>query len=270
MVITNKRIKFPETFTFNDITIKCVNEFKLLGVTIDNKLGFNAHFSIISHTVNSKLFSIKRIFYLATSVKVQFFKTFILPYFDYCSTLLIYCSKSVIQKLANKYYLCLHKLFNFDTQDFTDFNELNTYLLEKFDIPAFQHRLFQRVSVLSFKLLNFKSAPEILKNHILENFLDLTNFQLNPQLIPESTKRLRNRVINVFSTDVITKYKLKTFSYFSNIFLNCFDINIFNLSFKNFLIFLKEYNNVIYSAISSTFTYFNLELKRYTWIKSLD
>ncbi len=73
MVITNKRIKVPETFTFNDITIKCVNELKLLGVTIDNKLGFNAHFSIISHTVNSKLFSIKRIFYLATSVHVENF-----------------------------------------------------------------------------------------------------------------------------------------------------------------------------------------------------
>ena len=64
----------------------------------------------------------------------------------------------------------------------------NNYLKKKFDIPAFQHRLFQRLSVLSFKLLNFKAAPEILKDDILKNYLDLSNFQLNPLLIPESFK----------------------------------------------------------------------------------
>lgn len=32
MVITNKRIKIPESFTFNGIEIKCVSEFKLLGI----------------------------------------------------------------------------------------------------------------------------------------------------------------------------------------------------------------------------------------------
>ena len=38
MIITKKRIKIPESFTFGNINIKCVSEFKLLGVTIDNKL----------------------------------------------------------------------------------------------------------------------------------------------------------------------------------------------------------------------------------------
>ncbi|RNA02075.1 hypothetical protein BpHYR1_041785 [Brachionus plicatilis] len=42
-----------------------------------------------------KLISIKRIFYLATS-------TFILPYFDYCSTLLCYFLKEAIDKLAKR------------------------------------------------------------------------------------------------------------------------------------------------------------------------
>ncbi len=53
MVITNKRIKIPETFTFDDITIKCVNKFKLLGVIIDNKLSFDSHISNLSQTINS-------------------------------------------------------------------------------------------------------------------------------------------------------------------------------------------------------------------------
>ena len=73
--------------------------------------------------------------------------------------------------------------------------------MEKFDIPDFQHRLFQRLSVLSFKLLNFKAAPKILKDDILNNFLDLSNLQLNPLLVPESIKELRSRTINIFSKE---------------------------------------------------------------------
>jgi hypothetical protein len=46
MVVTNKRIKIPPSFTFNNIEIKCVEEFKLLGVTIDSKLNFNKHIYI--------------------------------------------------------------------------------------------------------------------------------------------------------------------------------------------------------------------------------
>ena len=127
-----------------------------------------------------------------------------------------------------------------------------------------------RLSVLSFKLLNFRSAPQILKNDIVNNFLELSSFQLNPLLIPESIRKLRSRAIYISSTDIITKYKLKTFSFFSSIYLNCFDLNIFDFSFRNFLIFQKDYINLIYTFISKTFTYFNLELKSYTWFKALD
>ena len=132
-------------------------------VTIDSKLNFNKHISNLSHSINSKLFAIKNLFYLSTSVKVQFFKTFILPYFDYCSTLLIYVGKAEIQRLCNKYYLCIYMLLKVDLYTFTDFDELNTYLLNKFNILAFQHRIIHRLSVFSFKMLNFVSAPKNLK-----------------------------------------------------------------------------------------------------------
>ncbi len=132
----------------------------------------------LAHQKPRNFFNLKNInklleiFYLSTSVKVQFFKTFILPYFDYCLTLLIYFNKATIQQLCNKYYLCLHKLFKLDTQEYSDYIELNTFLLEKYDIPAFQHRLFQRVSVFCFKMLNFKYSPKTLKDEICGNFLE--------------------------------------------------------------------------------------------------
>lgn len=269
MVITNKRIKIPESFIFNNIEIKCVNEFKLLGVTLDSKLSFNTHVSNLSRCINSKLFSIKRIFYLSTSVKVQFFKTFILPYFDYCSTLMIYFSKSLIQKLCNKYYLCLHKLFKIDFSDFTDFNKINDYLLEKFSIPAFQHRSFQRLSIFSYKMLNCENAPKVINDVLLTNYLELSMFKFNPLYVPVNTKELRSRVINNFSPDIVTKFKLNTMKYFFNIFFNCFDLTTFNLSLNEFKSYYKKNINYIFTAISKTFVKFNLTIKNYSWIKAL-
>ena len=51
MFVTNKRIKLPMEIIVDsktvDIKVKVVNSFKLLGVTIDNKLTFSEHCSNI-------------------------------------------------------------------------------------------------------------------------------------------------------------------------------------------------------------------------------
>jgi hypothetical protein len=87
MFVTNKRVKLPKEIVegskaINDkceeIKVSVVNSFKLLGVTIDNKLTFVEHCSNLKKIVNKKLYSIKRLFFLCTSVKIHFFKTFIL------------------------------------------------------------------------------------------------------------------------------------------------------------------------------------------------
>ena len=70
--------------------VEVVKKFKLLGVMIDSCLNFNDYLIDIKKRVNKRLYSIKNIFYLSQNVKVQFFKTFILPHFDYCLSLLIY------------------------------------------------------------------------------------------------------------------------------------------------------------------------------------
>jgi hypothetical protein len=45
-----------------DIQVNVVNNFKLLGLTIDNKLNFSEHVSNVKKIVNRKLFSIKKTF----------------------------------------------------------------------------------------------------------------------------------------------------------------------------------------------------------------
>ena len=101
MFVTNKHIKkkIPKEIEINGVMVQVVESFKLLGVTIDNKLNFNKYSADIRTVINRKLFSIKKLFYLATSVKIQFFKTFILPYFSL--SLLIYFPKNTIQTLSN-------------------------------------------------------------------------------------------------------------------------------------------------------------------------
>ncbi len=85
MLVTNKRVKLPKEITVDskNVNNKLI-EIKVSVVTIDNKLTFTEHCSNIKKIGNWKMYIIKRLFYLCTSVKIQFFKTFILLFFDYC------------------------------------------------------------------------------------------------------------------------------------------------------------------------------------------
>ena len=87
MYVTNKRLLFPKTIFLNDKIIEVVQSLKLLEVTIDNKLHFFSFVAYVWKMVNETLFSIKRLFFLHFSVRLQFFKSFILPNFDYCCSL---------------------------------------------------------------------------------------------------------------------------------------------------------------------------------------
>jgi hypothetical protein len=156
MFVTNKRVTLPKTVILSGCQVEVVNSFKLLGVTIDNKLQFTDYVSLVCKSINTKLYSIKRLFYLATSVKIQFFKSFILPYFDYCCSLFIYFPKVMLQKLSNLYYMCLFKLFKFNFD--TDVIQANDFLM-RYGLFSYQHRLFVRFSTFSHRMYTCEDAP---------------------------------------------------------------------------------------------------------------
>jgi hypothetical protein len=89
MFITNKRINTPSCIEFNGIKVEVVSQFKLLGVVNQFKLFVD---------INRKLYSINILFYLPYEIKLHFFKSFILPYFDYGISLSIYYQKTAIRK----------------------------------------------------------------------------------------------------------------------------------------------------------------------------
>ena len=51
------------------------------------------------------------------SVKIQFLKSFILPFYDYCLSLFIYFPKATIQKISNTFYNCIDKLLKIKIED---------------------------------------------------------------------------------------------------------------------------------------------------------
>ena len=167
MIITNKRINIPSYVEFDLVKVEIVDKFKLLGVLIDNKLHFNDYVNQQCISINKKLFAIRRLFYLSFEVKMQFFKTFILPYFDYCISLSIYYSTTAIRKLCKSYYLCLKILFNFRfTKYFSTFlqvpcshEEVNS-ILKEHNLFSFHHRMIYRISMFIHKIMHGTNAPK--------------------------------------------------------------------------------------------------------------
>ena len=258
MFITNKRIKnkIPNDIVIDGSTVKVVTSFKLLGVTIDNKLVFDQYSRDIRTLINQKLYSIKRLFYLCTSVKIQFFKTFIMPYFDYCLSLLIYFPKSTIQGLSDCFNFCLFKLFKFkiesESVELINSNDINNFnlKLQKFGLFSFQHRLMNKLLSFLNNIISCDQAPSNLKSQIVQSESTKPN--------TKSTRR------NVYNEAITEKFGQLTFDYFfsklkSNLHTNDFK-NTFS-SFKN-LIMSNMYTN--FPIFINLFARFNVEYRIYS------
>ena len=85
-----KNITIPNECDFGYACVKLVHHFKLLGVIIDEHLSFKQHINQASKKINGAMSSKKSKFFLSMETRLQFFKTFVLPHFDYCLSLCIY------------------------------------------------------------------------------------------------------------------------------------------------------------------------------------
>jgi len=134
--------------------IEVVTEFKLLGVTIDRSLTFGNYLKELRSRVHTRLFSIKNIFFLPFNVKLQFFKTFILPHFDYCNSLIVYFTDSVINQIEKLYNFCIFKLLKIDLKPMTldeQKSRLNVY-----NLLPYRYRSFLRFCIFSRQIANKK------------------------------------------------------------------------------------------------------------------
>ena len=273
MFVTNKRVKLPNEIFVNtkivygkivEAKVRVVSSFKLLGVTIDNKLNFSEHCSNIKRIVNRKLYSIKRLFFLCTSVKIHFFKTFILPYFDYCLSIIIYFPPSAYQSLCNCFNLCLYKLFKFQPEinsldeDEDKIMDEFTEKLHSYDLFTFQSRIYNKLLVFAHGIKTNGRAPVELKSYLYSvvpvDDITTDSIQVEPttQLDPisqiDSTLIIStqieptNDVYNLRRGRTVvknkipeSKYERLTFKYFFPFLLKTFknfDFNLRNDAFR--------------------------------------
>ena len=258
MFITNKRVTLPSTVTLNGISIDVVTNFKLLGVTIDNKLSFSSYVSSICRIVNTKLFSIKRLFYLSTSVKLQFFKSFIMPYFDYCSTLFVYFPKAEIQRLSNLYYMCLFKLFKFNFA--SDSNETNIFL-QKYGLSSFQHRIFVRLAIFSHSIYTCLDSPPSLKRSICSsNVVDL----INDSSIDK--KQLRSRQVIIVNQSNLKFGELTFEKQFGKLLNKCIGFTNLLDEKSTFIFNLLMNIDIFFDKFINQFLKFNLDIKNFSYM----
>jgi hypothetical protein len=231
MFVTNKRVSLPSSVDLNGVSVSVISEFKLLGVTLDNKLNFSKQVSIVCRQINSKLFSIKRLFYLSTAVKLQFFKTFILPYFDYCMSLHIYYPKVAIIKLTKCFYLCLYKLFNFNFDSCSP-NSTNDALV-KYGLYSFEYRFLFRLltftNKLVFSLNNNFTAPKALTDLLRPNIV-----RQGPTDSTLTDHNLRNKGDLDVATS-LSRFGDMTFGFIFPKFINLTCLDFINLKPSDFV-----------------------------------
>ena len=101
MFVTNRRTRLPETITIDGIGIEIKDSVKVLGVTLDNKLGFS---SFVNSTCAKSYYHLRRITsirkYLSFDLTMLLILTFVISRLDYCNSLLQWCSRLHDQKIA--------------------------------------------------------------------------------------------------------------------------------------------------------------------------
>ena len=256
MFITNKRaIKIPDFILINNHQVKVVSEFKLLGIIIDDKLNFIKNTCKTRKSTNTRLYSIQKLFYLPISVKIQFIKTFILPYFDYCATICIYFSSDVLQKLANTFNNCVFrllkskKLLDMRINSTNDFNIWNNYLT-KYNLYSFQHRLLFRLHIYIYKIFHNNDSP----HNLLNSFV--FNRELNKKY------NLRNLSdLHIPSKSIFNDFGERSFSYFFSKFINELCRNDIEIDYSFYKIRIKNNINLLFLKFVEVFVKFDLKFK---------
>lgn len=253
MFVTNKRnLDIPNEIIIDNNNVQVVDSFKLLGISIDNKLSFSKYVSELRIAVNKRLYSIERLFYLSHKVRLQFFKSFILPYFDYCMSLSIYFPKRTLQKLANTYYYCIYKLLHIDfsVSNLEDFNNLNNKL-SNYNLECYQHRLIKRIARFIYKIFNNQNSPSGLKTSLIKNN--------EHKSVPYD---LRNKhQFFIPSKGIYNDHMECTFIYFYSKFLNEFIEKDLDLEYNHFWRRIENNVNLYFLKFCKIYVKFDLDFK---------
>ena len=262
MFITNRRTELPSSIKINtcavevvesivlgcnspSIDIDVVEDIKLLGITIDNKLNFNHYFQTFAKKVNFKVYCIRRLIFLPEKTRIMFFKAFILPHFDYCSSLFVYFSHTLISRLESLFNSIIFKMFKKDLKPETI--EQQYIILSGMNILPYRYRLFYRFSIFSFKIMN---------NTYLENIKTRVCHYVDANVRPQRTASLNKYIQKNIMDAIITRTKSgeHCLSVFLISFINSVIKDTFLLEFSNYKTFIRTNFHTISANFITLFT----------------
>ena len=196
MLLSRKRSCSLTSIIIDRHQIDLVDNFKLLGVNINWNLDFTLHLEQVKKQVNVRLFAIKKIYYLSADVKLQFLKSFILPFFDYCLTLAIYYSRANQAQLEKLYNFCIFKFLRLKLK-YCSIEEQRA-VLRPFRLQPFMIRLYLKVGMLVHGIFH-RRLLEAFRNRVPTNSSKYA-LRSNRRFIRpiSNTKSGNRRLLNVF------------------------------------------------------------------------
>ena len=109
----------PVTIKIKESAIESSNSEKLLGVTIDNKLSFDDHITILCRKTSQKLHALSRVAsYMSFDKKRILLKTFITSQFNYCPLVWMCHSRGLNNRINNLHERALRIVYQDKKSDF--------------------------------------------------------------------------------------------------------------------------------------------------------
>jgi ribonuclease P/MRP protein subunit RPP40 len=138
----------------NGNTLERLNSVKLLGVEIDSQLKFEKQINVLCSKVNKKAYLISRRFFLFDiKFRTTLFKLFIIPHFEYCSSLFYNTYSSITATLFKCFKKNLKLFLNIDIHNKDLHMQLS--VLQPFNILPISKTFHSLLHIYSLYFLEF-------------------------------------------------------------------------------------------------------------------
>ena len=199
-------------------TINCKKSVKLLGITIDNKLDFNDHVSMLCKKVSLKLHALARISNLLSVDKLRILmKSFIESQFAYCPLIWMFHSRTLNNRINRLHERALRLVYKDSKLSFEA-------LLEQDFSFTIHHRNLQKLATEIYKVKN-DISPTFMKN-IFPDSTNPYNLRSGPEF---KTSNIRTVA---YGSETITFRGVKTWAIVPNDIKNSNTLNEFKFKIK--------------------------------------
>jgi hypothetical protein len=204
----------------NDQSIPFVNDIKVLGITIDDKLNFNTHINTLCSKAGAQVSALQRLTgVLDLKSRMAIYKSFIAANFNYCPIVCFFTSRSSINRMEKVQERALRFVLKDSSSGYQS-------LLNKAGIDSIRIGIVKMIAVEVYKILNDLS-PDYMNTMFVRS--------TNPYNLRDN-----NRVVQPRTQSM--KYGIKSFRYFGSHLWNSMPLEIKSaISLHNFKQLVKRW-----------------------------